>query len=100
MVASVGQTEDRFGSNRTASSGGLSQVSLEDESGHLLHMANRLEPSWFSVQPTEATTLLLSTPDRSESPQSAVVAPPPTLMVGGAPKGATKLLDPFSSPEH
>ena len=38
-------------------------------------MAIRLEPSWFSVQPTEATTLLLSTPDRSESHQSVALEP-------------------------
>ena len=46
-------------------------------------MADKLEPILFSVWPTKATILLLSTPDRSKSHPSVVVEPPPILKKGG-----------------
>ena len=54
----------------------------------------------ISVWPTEATTLLLSTSDRSELPQSVVVGCPPITEEWWRLGRITKLLDPISSPGH
>ena len=45
----------------------------------LVTLNKKIEPFPSSTQPTEITTLLLSSLDRSELPQSAAVKPPPVL---------------------